>query len=565
MAQVDGWRPEAAGEAGTGVLAAASAFDGAMTRVRRLAEVTVGGWKGAAGAAAALRAMAAQVTGNHIGTALLDIAEALGAVAVLERVCTLVREIEAEAHAHGCRILDNGEVTPPRSDTGNPVLDLLFQAGFDAKAQELRARLIPLLDTAGETDERAGTQLRAVADALTALRLDPIPGPSARVAGYLDGTALLPDDPTVLRALWDSLSPADQDALVAFDPLLGDRDGIPALARDHYNRLAVTRLRDRAAADYQRLTDRHPDWVRGSDLPTDGDGWIRLRQWEAERVEIRTRLAEYTAVIDQLGPNGPADQGAATGTGSGQPPRLLVSVDDRGHAAIALGNPDTAANVATFVPGTGSPLGTLGVGIDRSRSLLAAAQRADPSARTAVIAWYGYDAPPDLGAAMGDRRAREGGVALDRFEAGLRASHTGPAAHSTVIGHSYGSTVIGAAASGANRLAADAVVFAGSPGVGVDDVSQLRLTGIPAGRNGAHVFATADPADPVPRLGQFLHGTDPTDREFRATVFTSSGSSLDLPLLRALPVDVFAHGNYWDPGNPGLETQGEIIVGHPPR
>ncbi|MFE3189620.1 alpha/beta hydrolase [Nocardia sp. NPDC059240] len=549
VSQVLGWGPEAIGLAGAAVAEADEVCGGAMTHVGRLVDVAVSGWEGVAGTAAALRAVGDRLAGDHLGAALLEIAEALTEAVVLERVCGLVRGISEEARDNGCRISEHGDVHAPRSETGDPALDLIFQAGFDAKARELQARLGPLLDTAGEVDERAGTRVGAAVAALSALRVDPCGGgPSTRVAGFLDGTVQLPQDPKALCALWNSLSPADQDALFDADPLLGSRDGLPALVRDHYNRRAVPRLRKLAVEAERRLLDGYPDLVRP---PTTEDGWIRLRQWEAERREIQTRLAGYAALTEQLGPP--------------SPDRLLLAVDERGHGAIALNNPDTAANIATFVPGTGSPLSAIGLGLQRSRALLAAAQRADPSARTSVIAWYGYDAPPDVRAALGDRRARDGAAALDRFEAGLRASHPGIAARHTVLGHSYGSTVIGAAASGANFLDADAVVFVGSPGVGVENVSELRLAGIPAGRNGAHVFATADPADPVPRVGEYVHGTDPTDREFRATVFTSSGATVDLPVVRTLPIDVFAHGNYWEPGNPGLRTQGEIIAGRAPR
>ncbi|MGW2665225.1 alpha/beta hydrolase [Nocardia tengchongensis] len=547
LSQVCGWDPDVAARAGDGVDVAASAFSEAMTRVGRAVDGAIGGWRGAAATAGALRGWESQVAANHLGAALLDVADALAEAGALDRVCALVGQIRDEAHANGCRIAEDGTVSGPHSQIGDLVLDCIFQAGFDARAQALQARLVPLLDTAGEIDERVGARLAAAATALAGLRADPTDGgPSTRVTAFVDRTARLPDDPKTLSALWKSLGPADQDALFAVDPLIGDRAGLPALARDHYNRLALRQLTDAAVAADRWLVRQHPDWVRGENLPTSGQGWVRLREWESARARVLAELAGYRAVEDQAGPS------------AGH--RLLLAVDAHGHGAIALNNPDTAANVATFVPGTGSPLTAIGVGMWRARALLDAASRSDPSARTSVIAWYGYDAPPDPAAAMGDRRARAGAAALDRFESGLRASHVGPAAHQTVLGHSYGSTVIGAAASGANSLAADDVVLVGSPGIGVNDVSQLRLTGIPAGRNGAHVYATADPADPVPVLGQLVHGVNPVDREFRATVFTSSGATLDLPVLRAIPIDVRAHGNYWEPGNPGLRSQGDIIA-----
>ena len=81
------------------------------------------------------------------------------------------------------------------------------------------------------------------------------------------------------------------------------------------------------------------------------------------------------------------------------------------------------------------------------------------------------------------------------FQKGVHASHLGPPAHTTVIGHSYGTLVVGAAASTA--LAADDVVLVASPGIDVDHVQDLRLAGIDPAENRHHVYATASPTDPI--------------------------------------------------------------------
>jgi pimeloyl-ACP methyl ester carboxylesterase len=79
---------------------------------------------------------------------------------------------------------------------------------------------------------------------------------------------------------------------------------------------------------------------------------------------------------------------------------------------------------------------------------------------------------------------------LDSFIVGLRASHEGPPTDLTLIGHSYGSLVVGeAAAQAPHPLPVDNVVFVGSAGTSVQNVSQLHL---PAG---ARVYAGAHPLD----------------------------------------------------------------------
>ncbi|MCU1647045.1 MAG: uncharacterized protein JWN03_7320 [Nocardia sp.] len=552
MSQLRGWDPAVAGIASDAVAVGNLRFGEAMRAAGHHVDVAVSGWRGAAATAAALRALTSQLTANHIGAAVLDIADALADAAALAGVCATVRDIELEATANGCVIADDGTVAAPDADTGNAALDLALQACFEAKALVLQARLLPLLDCAGEADQSVGARLTAAVEALVALRGAPQGGPmNARVAAVLDGNAFLPDDPKALRALWESLAPADQDALFAYDPAIGNRDGIPAVARDRYNRMHLEQLRAAAQSDLSSLDAQHADWARRENLPDTAHDWIALHRWDAERRQIRTESVAYTAAI----------------SAAGAPGCYLLSVDSDGHGAIALNNPDAASNIATFVPGTGSALDGIGTGTARARALLAAATTADDSARTSVIAWYGYESPPGLGNALSDRYADDGAPALDRFESGLRATHTGVPANLTVVGHSYGTTLMGVAASHGNSLAADNLVFVGSPGVAVHDVSELRLDGIAPEHNHEHVFATADPDDPVSFYARWIHGADPVDPHFGATVFASAGATLNLLLLRSLPFgsllpfDPWAHGNYWGTENPGLNTQGEIITG----
>ncbi|WP_157556776.1 alpha/beta hydrolase [Nocardia acidivorans] len=551
MSQVRGWHPEVAGVASDAVVEANRRFTDGMRAVARRMDAVVLGWRGAAATAGELRALAAQWSANHIGAAMVDIADALADASSLAQLCALVREIERDATANGCVIAEDGTVAAPRADTGSGVLDLVLQGCFDAKAAVLQARLLPLLDYAGETDQRVGARLAAAVEALISLRTDPYGARrDDRVTAILDGDAFLPEEPKALAALWDSLTPADQDALFAYDPAIGDRDGLPAVARDFYNRADLDRLRATATTDLNTLNAQHPDWVRERNFPDTAHDWRTLGRWDDERTRTRTRLADYAATTAALAP-----------PESGLPPRFLLTVDNRGHGAIALNNPDTAANIATFVPGTGSPLAGIGAGVGRARALLDAATKADRTARTSVIAWYGYDTPPALGSALRDRYADDGAPALNEFQSGLRATHDALPARNTVIGHSYGSTLIGVAAGHGNSLAADNVIFVGSPGVEVDRATELRLDGIDPAHNREHVFATADPADPIPKFGHFIHGVDPADPDFGATVFGSAGATLNLPLLRELPIDPWAHGNYWDTSNPALRTQGEIIAG----
>jgi hypothetical protein len=220
------------------------------------------------------------------------------------------------------------------------------------------------------------------------------------------------------------------------------------------------------------------------------------------------------------------------------------------------------------VPGLG---GSLDNGLDeiaRAGHLSTAAQRAAPGRSTSVITWLGYDAPASLPEAASAGAAIHAEPALHRFQAGLRATHLGEASHNTVVGLSYGSTVVGLTGHDAGLLADD-VVLVGSPGVGVAHAADLGL-------DPAHVWASTARHDVInaaasprsllrpdlnpllrPLLGehtdQLWFGPSPAGHSFGAHVFTSAPGS---------PWDpIHAHLAYFDDGNPALADMADIAVG----
>lgn len=242
-------------------------------------------------------------------------------------------------------------------------------------------------------------------------------------------------------------------------------------------------------------------------------------------------------------------------------PRLLAMIDDQGHAAVSIGNPDTASHTATFVPGTGQDLGAFEGSDRKSQEMFAAALRANPNLSAdnlAVTTWMGYDRPMDLTEAAWPGRAETGGADLDSFINGMHASHTGAVpAVDTVIGHSYGSTLVGGAATGGNHLAADNVIAVGSPGMLTEHASNLSLA------EGANVYAMTARNDIISWATDLTLGADPFATDFGATRLSSNpGTSYD-PTEFIGSVD--AHSSYWDSqSNPALQNMGAIIAGLPP-
>ncbi|MFG3619462.1 helix-turn-helix domain-containing protein [Nocardia sp. NPDC047654] len=297
---------------------------------------------------------------------------------------------------------------------------------------------------------------------------------------------------------WDALSdPAEpgglsstQRALIQVYPhQIGNADGLPAVIRDHANRLSIRRELDEVVA-------RRPVGVGMLD-------WIRTELTAAERKQF-SNLIHVRNHLQQL------DLQAAEIPGS--PPVHLLCYDStafrgKGKVVAALGNVDTAHTVNWHVPGTNTTSSSLAYQFKPLRNLYAETLRVDPSLELASIIWIGYDAPTGpvntgyVKAAF-RRRARVGG---DRLLCDIAALHAtrrraGTAAPSRLVnrlyGHSYGSVTTCYAGRG-GRLAGlvGSITLSGSPGAG--PVRHAEEFGLGPGQ----VYVLASWRDPVTMFG----------------------------------------------------------------
>src|SRR5690606_37860155 len=141
-------------------------------------------------------------------------------------------------------------------------------------------------------------------------------------------------------------------------------------------------------------------------------------------------------------------------------------------------------NVVTFVHGLNSNH-FAGWALKTADAMVADAAQADPNATTSVIAWLDYDAPfgidknllvptvmPDgsieeiLGPSFNGllqagslHYARQAANDLRRFQDGLAATHQSGTLNRTVLGHSYGSVVVGYTAAEDESLGADQLIL----------------------------------------------------------------------------------------------------------
>ncbi|MDX2922718.1 MULTISPECIES: alpha/beta hydrolase [Streptomyces] len=374
--------------------------------------------------------------------------------------------------------------------------------------------------------------------------------------GYLKDAIPHDASPAERKAWWAGLTDEQREEYLAVYPdRIGNLDGIPALVRDAANRdnlqLLMGKLEGRDDAD------------------------------------SATKLAALREIDRQL----------RAGPKVGEPPMYLLGIGDQGNgrAIVSYGNPDTARNVAAYVPGLNTSLDKeFAVGdLKRARDLSIAANQY--GAPAAAITWLGYDAPqsPDglrsLAVAV-DGRAEEGGRGFHEFMRGIKAANDHEDPHVTAIGHSYGSRTVGGAAQQHGGIpGVDEIVFVGSPGVGVDSADDLGV-----GRD--HVFVGAAANDVVTKLpsktesvlgvagvgfggpaaayaiGDLVDqrdddvwfGRDPASEAFGARRFEVGDGP---PLIGKGKIDVDAHSQYFDPelDITSVQNMALITAGHAER
>lgn len=302
--------------------------------------------------------------------------------------------------------------------------------------------------------------------------------------------------PDAVARWWAALPAAAQLTLVATSPeTVGSLDGVPAWARDRANRQALLQaIEDPWADDDLRVT---------------------------ARVVARVLAAEDAA---------------------GRPAQLHLFDLAGDRVVVVYGDLDSAEAIGVIVPGIYvSPADDLaGVGGD-ARDLGAAAARADPGLAVATVAWLGYRTPHTPRSVLTRRTAARGGAALDTALDGLAAARevAGAApARTTLVGHSYGTVVLDEAADEPGRLAADAVVLLGSPGM-EDDAASMEVP---------EVYDAASPADPISWAGWF--GTE---------TWAGRYGSTGLPTERGT-----GHSSYFDRDRPTLAAMGEVVAGRYP-
>lgn len=231
-------------------------------------------------------------------------------------------------------------------------------------------------------------------------------------------------------------------------------------------------------------------------------------------------------------------------TPGGGPPQILLYEPEEGRVAMVFGDLVEAGHVAVLVPGCGSTFDNFGAQTARQGRNLFEAASSVAAGDVAVIAWLGYDAPPLIrGGLVGPARAGARELATLLF--GLQRT---PGSRLTLVGHSYGSVVVGETM--AYSPTVDDIVVLGSPGMGVDRAADLRLP--PTGQ----VYAEVVRGDPVGHLEAY--GTAPTSGAFGGVRLTTNEPG-------RTPIgggsDAHAHSQYFVPGSEALANTALVVAG----
>ncbi|GAA4921682.1 alpha/beta hydrolase family protein [Stackebrandtia albiflava] len=397
---------------------------------------------------------------------MVAIAETLTDLAdTVTRSKAALKKAAADAVELGGRVVISGVGEVHEAFTGNGHLDRM---DVGKQVDAIRKAIDDAITKATEADETARFSLLAAQPPYTVIPV----GTPATIAGEW----------------WKEMTDAEREWMMRNRPeVIGKLDGVPADIRDRVNR----RLLDAEIARLEKLADE---------------------EWFSSDTE--EQLAALKAMRDAGGDGGPRAY------------ILLFDTEGDGRAIVSFGNPDTADNVVTYVPGMNTALGDFDGPdghLDRARILADQSAEVDGKDTTASIVWFDYDAP-EWGEAVSQYSAEEGSEKLHNFQEGLRVTHEGPESTNTVLGYSYGSTMVGVTAR-EHGLDTDKVIFFGSPGTGVDVATDLKIDGDGDGKPDDHTIYSTEASNDtwITRYGP--HGNRPFDPDgdgdFGGKSFTS--------------------------------------------
>jgi hypothetical protein len=507
--------------------------------------IIVPGWTGPAHQAYGKAAKRASGEHTRLASALRQVAHACSGHA--DTLVDLLREYERLVDVK--RALDGrrAELVSDVSaavDVEQPVIDAL-QDRASALSSEYRTLLLDhdaLQKKVRDNEELMRSAFRRADTLDEILSPDGTADPLAASAMGKPGSPLLPGGSAKDREnWWSSLTAAEKEAVTAAYPsIIGSTDGLPADARDQANHISL-------ADDLARLGQK------------EHDGRLSFEERKAlDNARAADKaIAKGNDYVDPI-------------TGEKPGTQLWLydpsAFDGDGKIAIAVGDVDTADDVAVRVPGIKTDASGAPDLMEDAVNVYQSSRYQGDGSSVASMMWLGYDAPDSVGdsATRTEGRAEDGGGRFADAIDGLRASRPYDAAHLTAIGHSYGSTTLAHAATD-HGIDVDDIVLVGSPGAGggVDHASDL-------GVGADHVYVGRNSRDIVGALGDhgwfgghnFFGaglGNDPSEDDFGANRFEAED-----PTRSSWHRGIEQHQRYFDPDSESLYNMGRVVDGSGP-
>ena len=377
-------------------------------------------------------------------------------------VQTKILECEQYAETHKLRIRSDGGVeSQPGKDA----------SGDDEK--KLAGKVSEVLTYAGAVDQRYKMRMWAVA---TGMYASPETHKSASPGLYNFPQAEW--SATEVAVWWKALSAAEKQDLIAHHPeMIGNLNGVDMASRDQANRILLRRKISQTDAEVRTLRAKLKEQndPNASGKHTESYASPKSLEW------AKKRLADLKAVQETLDENDKLRQSKPD-----TPRRGLVYMDDskkddRVKVAISTGDVDRAKHVSTVIPGMDNvPSEDIKNHVENAELVYkhAVAKGKTHPEEVATIAWM-YDTPKGgqvMSSKYATKASHEIGSALEGLHASRQVSGVGRA-HTSLLGHSYGSTTAGKVAKLIRKGVLDDLVMYGSPGSGVQDAREYNLDG----------------------------------------------------------------------------------------
>lgn len=469
-----------------------------------------------------------------------------------------IKQVEKVAAGYGCVISEEGKVTW-RDATSVQVES--YRHGAEANIERMVARALSLAESADRTLNQKLSSLG------TAPGKQPTKPGQTRDLSKVEQERFKNMSPEERAEYWSAQSDEQKRHLCdTYPELIGNADGVEAWARDRANRLNLNAKEARAKEDLARYTREL----------NEANHAIKAKAAREKIARVESDLAAYEKIRSTLA-NGISLEEYQHGK-QGDPVSLLTLQDDgrRVKAAVAQGDVDHAKHIGTLVPGIGTTVeGGLDTYFRETGNLrhAAAAQGNMPLKDVATVAWLGYDAPGEANVSnAGDiaspKLAQEGSDRLAGFLTGMHASRQFGAgdAHMTLVGHSYGSTTSGMAATKVKPGVIDDLALCGSPGMGTDDAhnyhvdqNHLWVSGVPQGDSVQGMGASG--IGPVGHLGKNPMDADSGFTHLSDDATGSSKYNPNAPVSLPINWNFDNHSVYLDEGTETLQDFARVVAG----